>query len=120
MPVSEEEISCSPIVISMNGTVTWTNASTTSGPSRSRRPVSAPMWAAAGRSTIAARAQRANTMKAGAMSSSSATLMNRYEAPQKAESSPNITQERRDTRTRIAESRLSVQMKPSGRADKLS
>jgi hypothetical protein len=87
----------------MNGAVTWMNASTTSDPSCSRRPWSAPMCAAAGSSTIAASAQRANTMNAGAMSSSSATLMNRYEAPQKAERSPNMTQERRDTETRMAD-----------------
>jgi hypothetical protein len=30
-------------------------------------------------------------------------LMKRYDAPQKAESSPNMTQERRDTETRIAD-----------------
>ncbi len=58
-------------------------------------PRSTPAFDASGTSTIAPSARRANTMKIGGTSSSRATLMNRYEAPQSPARSAMSSQERR-------------------------
>ena len=87
MPVSDDEIRSSPSAISVSGTATWTNASTTTGPKRPRRLPSTPRCAASGTSTSAASAVRIETIAQGATPSSSATLMKRYDAPQNALSS---------------------------------
>ena len=77
IPVSDDEMRSSPSPISVSGTATWTNASTTIGPKRSRRLPSTPRCTASGTSTSAASAVRMETIAQGDTPSSSATLMNR-------------------------------------------
>ena len=81
--VSPDGTSCSPNVMSMNGTATDTVPSTTAQPGRRRRSASAPRAAprSAIRSTSAASAVRPQTI-IGALRSSSAYLISRYEPPQ--------------------------------------
>ncbi len=103
IPVSEEETCCSPAAISNSGPAIWTTASSRIGATFERSPPSAPRCAASGSSTSAASAVRTLTITAGLTSSSSASLMKRYEEPQSPESVSSRIQERRDTRTRIAD-----------------
>ena len=77
IPVSDDEMRSSPSPISVSGTATWTNASTTIGPKRPRRLPRTPRCAASGTSTSAASAVRMETIAQGDTPSSSATLMNR-------------------------------------------
>ena len=99
MPVSDEEMRSSPSAIRLSGTAAWTKPSTTIAPILPRSELSTPVQAASGSSTSAASAVRAETIAHGATPSSSATLMNRYEAPQNALSRKNIRSDRRDTPT---------------------
>ena len=97
IPVSEDEIRSSPSAIRVSGPATWTSESTTIGPSRPRRLPSTPRCIASGTSTSAASAVRMETTAHGATPSSSATLMNRYDAPQNALSRRSNPMERRAT-----------------------
>ena len=77
IPVSEEESSCSPTVISMSGACHLQYRQHENRGGVPRTPDNQPMRAASGNSTSAARAVRPNTITTGGTSSSSATLMNR-------------------------------------------
>ena len=81
--VSPDGTSCSPNVISMNGAATDTVPSTIAQPGRRRMSASAPRAAprSAISSTSAASAVRPHTI-IGALKSSSAYLISRYEPPQ--------------------------------------
>ena len=95
--------------MSKNGTTTWTIAMTASAGQRPRSAPHAPRRIAIGTSTSAPRAMRAKTMKIGAMPSSSATLMNRYDAPHSAARSPMSSHDRRVIGLRVVAKNARVQ-----------
>ena len=96
IPVSDEAMCSSPSPISVSGPATCTSASTTIGPTRPRRLPSTPSLTASGTSTTAASAVRIETIDHAENTSSSATLMKRYDAPQNALRVRSRTTDRRD------------------------
>ena len=73
----------------MNGATTWITARRAITPPAPRRAPTRPVRQASGASTSAASAVRTNTIIGGENTSSSATLMNRYDAPQNAATKAN-------------------------------
>jgi hypothetical protein len=103
IPVSEDEMCSSPRPISVSGPATCTRASTTIGPKRPRRLRSTPRCIASGTRTSAASAVRIETIDQAENTSSSATLMKRYDAPQNALRRSRRAMDRRDTFPRLAD-----------------
>jgi hypothetical protein len=103
IPVSDEAMCSWPNEISVSGAAAWTSPSTTTGPSRPRSSPSTPMCRAIGTSTSVASTVRIETTAQGASPSSSATSMNMYEEPQRADSVRNIASARRDTARSLAD-----------------
>jgi hypothetical protein len=95
---SDEETFVSPAAMSRNGPAIWTAATRASVPRWRRAGIRAPRLMATGSRTIAPSAVRARTTATG-LRSSSAILMNMYEAPHSAARTPSRTQARRCTVT---------------------
>ncbi len=100
-PVSDDVMCTSPYVISRNGPMMCTAASTATIPSRPRRAPSVPRAAAAGSSTSAAIAARPATTNIGDRSSM-AILMRKYGIPHSTETRRKSNQARRFTRSSLA------------------
>src|SRR5215212_2914402 len=101
IPVSDDAMCSSPSPINVSGPATWTSERTTIGPSRPRRLPSTPSLSASGTRTAVASAVRMETIAQAEKTSSSATLMNRYDAPHRALSVKRRTTERRDIRSDV-------------------
>ena len=94
MPASWDSMWFSPKVMSRNGITTWTSPIAATHGQRPRSGASASQRRASVSRTTAPSAVRMQTM-APSLKSSSATLMNMYEAPHTAAAPPIISQERR-------------------------